>query len=84
MLVVMVQWAANLAVSLTFLLLIDAIGKPPTFWLYAILCMFALIFTLAGVPETRGRTLEQIEAHWRRVTARGVSNKPRPEPVGSS
>ena len=34
-LVVMVQWVANLAVSLTFLLLIHAIGKPATFWLYA-------------------------------------------------
>jgi sugar porter (SP) family MFS transporter len=64
-LVVMVQWAANLAVSLTFLLLIDAIGKPATFWLYGAICLIAMAFAIAFVPETRGKTLEQIEAYWR-------------------
>jgi sugar porter (SP) family MFS transporter len=69
-LVVMVQWLANLAVSLTFLLLIQAIGKPATFWLYAGLCVAAFVFTAAFVPETRGKTLEEIEAHWRRSAER--------------
>jgi sugar porter (SP) family MFS transporter len=64
-LVVMVQWIANLAVSLTFLLLIDAIGKPATFWLYAGFCAAALVFTWLFVPETKGKTLEEIEAYWR-------------------
>jgi sugar porter (SP) family MFS transporter len=64
-LVVMVQWVANLAVSLTFLLLIHAIGKPATFWLYAGMCLAAIVFTAAFVPETRGKTLEEIEAYWR-------------------
>jgi MFS family permease len=64
-LVVMVQWAANLAVSLTFLLLIHAIGKPATFWLYAALCAAAIVFTAFFVPETKGKTLEEIEAYWR-------------------
>ena len=68
-LVVMVQWAANLAVSLTFLLLIHAIGKPATFWVYAGLCGLALLFAAGVVPETKGRTLEQIEAYWRRKSA---------------
>ncbi|HEX5193392.1 MAG TPA: sugar porter family MFS transporter [Solirubrobacteraceae bacterium] len=75
-LVVMIQWVANLAVSLTFLLLIHAIGKPATFWIYAGLCMLALLFTMAWVPETKGRTLEQIEAHWRRVTAPAMTPVP--------
>jgi MFS transporter, SP family, galactose:H+ symporter len=77
-LVVMIQWAANLAVSLTFLLLIQAIGKPATFWLYAGLCLLALIFTLVRVPETKGRTLEQIEAYWRRRTAPSPTALPKP------
>jgi MFS transporter, SP family, galactose:H+ symporter len=64
-LVVMVQWIANLAVSLTFLLLIHAIGKPATFWLYAGLCVAAFVFTAFAVPETKGKTLEEIEAYWR-------------------
>ena len=49
-LVVMVQWIANLAVSLTFLLLIHAIGKPATFWLYAGLCLAAIVFTACLRP----------------------------------
>jgi hypothetical protein len=61
----MVQWVANLAVSLTFLLLIHAIGKPATFWLYAGLCVAAFVFTAFAVPETKGKTLEEIEAYWR-------------------
>lgn len=65
-LVVMLQWAANLLVSLTFLLLIDAIGKPATFWLDAALCMLALAFTLAFVPETKNKTLER---YWREITS---------------
>jgi sugar porter (SP) family MFS transporter len=70
-LVVMVQWLANLAVSLTFLLLIHAIGKPATFWLYAGMCVAAFVFTAAFVPETRGKTLEEIEAYWRSRASRG-------------
>jgi sugar porter (SP) family MFS transporter len=70
-LVVMVQWAANLTVSLTFLLLIHAIGKPATFWLYAALCAAAIVFTAIFVPETKGKTLEEIEAYWRRRPERG-------------
>jgi MFS transporter, SP family, galactose:H+ symporter len=71
-LVVMVQWIANLAVSLTFLLLIHAIGKPATFWLYAGVCMVAIVFTAAVVPETRGKTLEEIEAYWRSRAERNL------------
>jgi len=71
-LVVMVQWVANLAVSLTFLLLIHAIGKPATFWLYAALCVAAIVFTAFFVPETKGKTLEEIEAYWRSRAERNL------------
>jgi sugar porter (SP) family MFS transporter len=71
-LVVMVQWLANLLVSFTFLLLIHAVGKPATFWLYAALCVAALVFTAFAVPETKGKTLEEIERYWRgRASGRG-------------
>lgn len=58
------NWAANLVVALTFLLLIDAFGAAATFFLYAFMSVGAFIFTQALVPETKGKTLEQIEAGW--------------------
>jgi MFS transporter, SP family, galactose:H+ symporter len=58
------NWASNLLVSLTFLTLTDLIGPSQTFWLYGVLTVVALIFAYKLVPETRGRTLEAIEAFW--------------------
>jgi SP family galactose:H+ symporter-like MFS transporter len=59
------NWAANLVVSITFLTLIDAVGKPGAFWLYAFLGVLALLFCWSLVPETNGKTLEQIERYWK-------------------
>lgn len=58
------NWGANLAIALTFLTLIGSLGKAGTFYLYAAVSVGAWIFTWFLVPETKGRTLEQIEAHW--------------------
>jgi sugar porter (SP) family MFS transporter len=58
------NWASNLVVALTFLLLIEQIGPPATFFLYAALSVAAFVFTFKLVPETRGKTLEQIESEW--------------------
>lgn len=59
------NWAANFVVSLTFLTLAESIGASWTFWLYAGLAVAAWIFSFVLVPETKGRTLEEIEAAWR-------------------
>ncbi len=59
------NWGSNLIVALTFLTLIQLIGKPGTFWLYAAIGIFAWIFAYKLVPETKGHTLEEIEKHWR-------------------
>jgi len=58
----MTNWTFNFAVSLTFLLLIDALGETGTFWLYAAIGLFTLGFCWKAVPETKGRSLEEIEA----------------------
>jgi SP family galactose:H+ symporter-like MFS transporter len=59
------NWGANLLVALTFLTLIQFIGRPSTFWLYGLVGIGAWIFAYGLVPETKGRSLEDIEAHWR-------------------
>jgi len=59
------NWAANFLVSVTFLTLAQTIGASWTFWLYAVLAVAAWIFCYTLVPETKGRTLEEIEAAWR-------------------
>jgi sugar porter (SP) family MFS transporter len=55
------NWAANFVVSFTFLTLIAAVGRAETFWIYAAIGVFATIFFALKVPETKDRSLEQIE-----------------------
>ncbi|MGA7235392.1 MAG: sugar porter family MFS transporter [Bryobacteraceae bacterium] len=59
------NWSANLIVALSFLTLTQVLGKPATFWLYGVVSILAWLFAFFLVPETKGKTLEQIEAHWR-------------------
>jgi sugar porter (SP) family MFS transporter len=59
-----VIWAGDLLVTITFLSLMEALGARDSFWLYGALCGLALLFALHMVPETKDRTLEQIEASW--------------------
>jgi sugar porter (SP) family MFS transporter len=55
------NWAANFFVSYYFLQLIDAIGKTWTFGLYAVMGLLGIAFFATRVPETKNRTLEEIE-----------------------
>ncbi len=57
-------WIADLLVSITFLSLVEALGARLSFWLYAVICIAAFIFSLKLVPETKDKTLEEIEAGW--------------------
>ncbi len=59
------NWIFNLVVSITFLSLVQAMGPSWTFWLYGVLSIAAFVFSYYMVPETRGRTLEEIEQGWR-------------------
>jgi sugar porter (SP) family MFS transporter len=61
----MTNWTFNFIVSLTFLLLINALGSSGTFWLYGIISVGTIFFIKAFVPETKDRSLEEIENDWR-------------------
>ena len=55
------NWCFNLLVTITFLGLIDLCGRVGTFLVYAALTLVAIAFTATLVPETKGRSLEEIE-----------------------
>jgi len=59
------NWSANLLVSFTFLSLINLVGKASTFWIYASMALLTIIFCWLFVPETRKKSLEQIEFYWK-------------------
>lgn len=56
-----VNWTANLIVSLTFPTLLDFFGTGSLFIGYGVLCFFGIWFVHAKVFETRGKSLEDIE-----------------------
>lgn len=57
-------WCGTLLVTLTFLSLVRALTAPGAFLLYAVICIAAFLFVRLVVPETKGRSLEEIESWW--------------------
>jgi sugar porter (SP) family MFS transporter len=57
-------WAACLVVTLTFLRIAEKLTMGGAFWLYAGICVVNFAFVAWLVPETKGKTLEQIERSW--------------------
>ncbi|MBL8905601.1 MAG: sugar porter family MFS transporter [Rhizobiales bacterium] len=60
-----VNWASAFLVSQFFLSLVGLIGEAITFWLFSFFCAVAFVWIYARVPETKGRSLEDIEQLWR-------------------
>ncbi len=63
-------WIANYIVSQTFPMmdenawLIERFHHALPFWLYGVFCVVLLVFVWRLLPETKGKTLEEIEKHW--------------------
>eukprot|EP00731_Ephydatia_muelleri_P012140 Em0006g1034a len=55
------NWVFNMIVSITFLSLVHALGQPLTFGLYTVLSCISLFFVMLFLPETKGKTLEDME-----------------------
>ena len=60
----MANWTFNFIVSLTFLLLIEALGRSGAFWFYGCIGIVTLAFCWKLVPETKGKHLEEIQAYF--------------------
>lgn len=65
-------WTANFVVSQTFPVinedpwLVATFGHAFPFWLYASFCVVTVVVTWLYVPETKGKSLEEIEEYWRK------------------
>jgi len=57
-------WAASTLLTMTFLTLTHAISPTGAFLVYAGFCVVTFAIVLFLVPETKGRTLEEIEHMW--------------------
>ncbi|KAG1961045.1 solute carrier family 2, facilitated glucose transporter [Pimephales promelas] len=54
------NWATNLLISMTFLTMTERIGLPTVIFSYAAMSFVLVVFVIVFVPETKGRSLEQI------------------------
>ncbi len=58
-------WCACVLLTFTFLTLVQTIGVSRAFWVYSSMCMITVIFVWKVTPETKGKTLEEIEHIWK-------------------
>ena len=63
---VMVLWVGVVLISQFTPVLLNDIGPSNTFWIFMVNAIFLLIFTYKMIPETKGKTLEQIEKDWKK------------------
>ena len=54
-------WSACFVLTYTFPLLNKLLNASGTFWLYGVICLFGFWFILKKLPETKGKSLEEIE-----------------------
>lgn len=54
-------WSASFVLTYTFPLLNSSLGASGTFWLYGLICIAGFLFMKMNLPETKGKTLEEIE-----------------------
>ena len=76
-----VNWGSAFIVSATFLSLIDAIGAAATFFVFAVAAVAAFFWIRSKVPETKGKSLEQIQEAWAEHDAAEAA-PPKELPIG--
>ncbi|WP_369403680.1 sugar porter family MFS transporter [Geofilum rubicundum] len=54
-------WTSSALLVLTFPFLNDAFGASGTFWIYGVICLAGFVFIYRILPETKGKSLEEIE-----------------------
>lgn len=54
-------WVASFILTFTFPILNEKLGSYGTFWVYSMICILGFIFIKKKLPETKGKSLEEIE-----------------------
>jgi len=57
-------WLSVYVISQKFPMLLASIGSAYTFWIYMVTSVIAFVFIWTRVPETNGKSLEQIQKMW--------------------
>jgi SP family arabinose:H+ symporter-like MFS transporter len=61
---VLTLWIGVVLVTQLTPILLKTVGGAATFWVFGANAIFLLVFTWKMIPETKGRTLEEIERYW--------------------
>ena len=67
-------WAACFLLTYTFPLLNATLKASGTFWTYALICLAGLVYIAVSLPETKGKTLEEIESFLKIGATHGSSS----------
>jgi hypothetical protein len=54
-------WSASFLLTITFPVFNQNLGTAKTYWLYALICVVGFVILKWKLPETRGKSLEEIE-----------------------
>jgi SP family arabinose:H+ symporter-like MFS transporter len=64
---ILVMWIADTIVGQLTPMLLHSLGIAETFWFFALFCLLAFIAVYKLLPETKGKSLEQIQSHWKNL-----------------
>lgn len=67
------NWSSNAAAAFMFPWYVAAFGMHAGFYTSAVTCVIAVVFFFFLVPETRGKSLEEIESLWQEKRADGIA-----------
>lgn len=77
---VFAMWIANFLISLAFPMLLATVGLSGAFFIFAFIGLFGAAFVIKCVPETRNRSLEQIEHYLHDWLSSETGTQPMPAP----
>ncbi|MFZ4774448.1 MAG: MFS transporter, partial [Terrimicrobiaceae bacterium] len=73
------SWLANLLVSSTFPAFSMGVGEANAFFIFGLVTLLSWLFTFGLLPETSGRTLDDIQAIWRQRASTLFSHHTKPQ-----